>query len=362
LVGKEKSQARQAFQSVENAGEIGFSKQDSDLAEFFVTTAKMMSAPGIVAASAVTQAQDFESFKLLLFGLKDVEQADVGDAILLLERFTTAQPGGRFPWIADYKPLARKFLEDAKLYAEWKKEPKEAANTAQLSANLEKLRQVRKNLKMHTALSDELNAEEKSLARRVADQQKTETTTRDQERKKILEREAPAWNAAVGNYRQRITTYDFAGARDAINSAKVSEPSLREAQAGLQKKAGWLVDWKNKLIDDLNRGHFSGAISEGGAQYTGIDGANLESLMLRNPYGSAQFPWTKLTPKTLLGVSTAFIRPNLPDAADRQWLSAVFAAETGDPATANELAEKAAAAKPEYRNQISVLKASATPR
>jgi tRNA A-37 threonylcarbamoyl transferase component Bud32/predicted RNA-binding Zn-ribbon protein involved in translation (DUF1610 family) len=361
LIGREKSQARQAFQSVENAGEVGFSEQDSDLAKFFVATAKMMTAQGAVSASAVTQTQDFESFRLLLSGLKDVDQADVSNAIILLERFTTVQLGGTFSWIADYKPLARKFLEDAKLYAEWKKEPKEAANTAQLSANLEKLRQVRKNLKMHTALSDELNAEEKSLVRRVADQQKTETATRDQGRQKVLEHEAPTWNAVVGNYKRKITTYDFAGARDAVKAAKVSLPSLREEQVGLQKKAEWLIAWKNKLIDDLNRTHFSGAIADGGAQYTGIDGANLQNLVLKNPYGSARFPWTKLTPKTLLSVSTSFIRPNMPDAADREWLSAVFAAETGDPKTATDLAEKAATAKPEYRSQISLLKATPAP-
>ena len=101
---------------------------------------------------------------------------------------------------------------------------------------------------------------------------------------------------------------------------------------------------------------------EGGAQYTGIDGANAQKLFLKNPYGSAQFPWTKLTPKTLLGVSTTFIQPSAPDAADRAWLSAVFAAETGDSKAAGEMAEKAAAAKPEYRNQISLLKPTPPPR
>jgi serine/threonine protein kinase len=362
LIGREKSQARQAFQSVENAGQAGFARQDADLASFFLATAKMMAAPGVIPASAATQTQGFESFGLLLFALKDVEQTDVSDAVTLLERFTKAQPSGRFAWIADYKPLARKFLDDAKLYLEWKKEPKKAGNIAQLSANLEKLRQMRKNLKMHTALSDEFSAEEKSLARAVVDQQKVETTTRDQGRKKVLEKEATAWNAAVANYRQKIAIFDFTGALDAINAAKVSEPSLREAQSGLQKKARWLIEWKNKLIDDLNRIHFSGAIAEGGAQYTGIDGANAQKLSFKNPYGSAQFPWTKLTPKTLLGVSTTFIQPNAPDAADREWLSAVFAAETGDSKAAGEMAEKAAAAKPEYRNQISLLKPTPPPR
>jgi eukaryotic-like serine/threonine-protein kinase len=362
LIGREKSQARQAFQSIENAGEAGFAKQDSDLAKFFLATAKMMAAQGPIPANKITQTEGFESFGLLLAGLKDIEQTDVSNAIVLLERFTTAQPGGKFGWIADYQALARKFLDDAKIYAEWEKEPKQALNTAQLSARLEKLRQVKKNLKTHTALSEEVSDEEKSLGRQMAEQQKTETTIRDQERKKLFEHELPAWNTAVGNYKQKIVVYDFVGAREAASAAKVSESSLREAQAGLQRKAGWLIEWKNKLIDDLNRMHYAGLIADGGAQYTGIDGATAQNLSLKNPYGSAQFPWTKLTPKTLLSVSIAFIKPNTPDAADREWLSAVFAAENGDSKTANELAEKAAAAKPEYRAQISLLKPTATSR
>jgi hypothetical protein len=362
LIGRENSQARQAFQSVENAGESGFAKQDSDLAKFFGATAKAMAAQGTISASAVAGIQGFEAFKLLLFGLKDIEEADAGNAIILLERFTTVDPGGRFGWIAEYKPLARKFLEDAKFYADWKKRPKDAANTTQLATQLETLREVRKKLKTHTALSDELNDEEKSLGRRIADQQRTEAPIRPQERRKRFNQEAPAWNAALGNYKHKVAVYDFVGARNVINAAKVSEPSLRDAQAGMQKKATWLIDWKNRLINDLNRTHFTGLIADGGVQYTGIEGANAQNLLLKNPYGSAQFPWTKLTPKTLLSVATSFIKPNMQDTADREWLSAVFAAETADSNAANELAEKAAAAKPEYRAQISLLKATLAPR
>jgi hypothetical protein len=206
-------------------------------------------------------------------------------------------------------------------------------------------------------MSDELAAEEKPLARRVADQEKNEATARNQEKKKLLDQETPAWNAALAAYRQKVAIYDFAGARDAINAAKVSEESLRAAQAGLQKRAQWLIQWKAKLMDDLNRTHFGGTISEGGAQYTGIDGATADKLSLKNPYGSAQFPWTKLPPTTLLSVAVSFIKPTVPDAADRQWYSAVFAAETGQNDAARDLAEKAANAKPEYRDQISLLKA-----
>ena len=358
LIGREKSQARQAFQDVENAGELGFAKEDTDLAKFFVATAKSMSAQGVFRAGALQKrSADFESFALLLSALKDAEQADVTDAIPLLKQFVGAQPGGKFAWIAEYRPLAQKYLDDSQLYADWKKEAKDSGNTAELSANLEKLRTVRKKLKTHSALSDELNASEKSLAARVASQQKIETGTREQERKKILDQEGPLWKAALANYKQKVAAYDFSGARDAINAAKVSEASLREAQGILQKKAQWLVDWKNKLIEDINRTHFSGTITDmSGVQYSGIDTATAQNVSMKiGPYGSAQIAWTKLPPKTLLVVSTSFIKPGTIDVADRQWLGAVFAVETGQIDTARSLADSAAKTKPEYGKNIGPL-------
>ena len=76
---------------------------------------------------------------------------------------------------------------------------------------------------------------------------------------------------------------------------------------------------------------------------------------MKVPYGSVQVPWIKLAPKTLLGLSSYFTKPTAADVADRQWLSAAFAAETGQSDAARTLAEAAAKAKPEYRNQIPLL-------
>ena len=123
-----------------------------------------------------------------------------------------------------------------------------------------------------------------------------------------------------------------------------------------QRKSQWLAVWKKKLVDDLNRKQFSGAITDtSGAQYTGISSADNQTVGLKLQYGIARLPWSKLAPKTLLTVSTSFIQPNAPDAADRQWLCAVYANSTGQSDIARQLAEAAAQAKPEYRDQIDIL-------
>jgi hypothetical protein len=314
MVGRENSQARQAFQDVQNAGERGFAPEDVDLAKFFVATAKTLSAPATVPASAVANPNGPGALAILLFALKDIAQADVTNAIPLLEQFGNAKPEGKFSWIAEYKPLAQKYLDDCRSYAAWKNESGAGANPA---ARLEKLRQMKKQLKTHSAISEEVSAEEKTLAGQIANQQKAESAAREQEQKKRVQQTA-------------------------------------------QKKPQWLADWKKKLIDDLNRTHFSGAIVDlTGVQYGGIVGATDQTLKMKLPYGEAELPWAKLAPKTLLAVAMSFIKANTSDAADRQWLCAVYASETGQVDAARQLGEAAAKTKPEYQQQISLL--SSTP-
>ncbi len=306
LIGREQIQARQAFQDVENAGQTGFAKKDLDLEKFFIATARRVAASGVVPATEVERGDDFKSFALLLFAIKDISQSDINDATSLLDQFVNTQPQGNFAWIADYKPLAKKYLNDCRVYTAWKNGPKEA-NSAEALA---KLKAIRKQLKAHSAISDAISAEEKALARGATQQQKAESAALEKKRKKEVE-EAP------------------------------------------RKKAQWLTEWKRKLIDDLNRRHFAGPIVDvNGAKYTGIAGATPEKLVLKTPYGTAELPWNKLSPRTLLAVSISFIQPNASDAADRQWLCAIFANESGQREEARKLAEEAAKGKPEYQEQI----------
>jgi hypothetical protein len=306
LIGREPSQAREAFQEVENAGQTGFAKQDLDLARFFVATAQKASAPGIVPAAEVERGDDFRSFALLLFAIKDISQIGVNDATSLLEEFVNTPPQGKFAWIADYKRLAQKYLNDCRVYTAWKNGPKESDS----AEALEKLKAIRKQLKTHSAISDEISAREKALARGVTQERKAESVARQEEQKKESE-EAP------------------------------------------RKKTQWLADWKKRLIDDLNGKHYAGEVADvSGVKYTGIAGATARKLILKTPYGTAEVLWNKLSAKTLLSISTSFIQPNAPDAAERQWLCAIFASESGQHEEARKLAEEAAKAKPEYQDQI----------
>jgi hypothetical protein len=163
-----------------------------------------------------------------------------------------------------------------------------------------------------------VNAEEKSLGRQLDDQRKAEAAKRDEQQRKQAE---------------------------------------QTAQDAIRKKPQWLADWKNRLVDDLNRTHFQGEISDiTGVKYSGIEAATPQGVTVKiGPYGTAQKPWTQFSPKTLLALSTAFIRPGAPDTADREWLCAVYANEIGQTDDAKRLGGEAAKAKPEYAQILPAL-------
>ena len=181
-------------------------------------------------------------------------------------------------------------------------------------------------------------------------------TGAEEERKKARDLEAASWNAALSSYKEQVALYNFADAVEAIKNMRPSDASLKRAKETAERKGQWLVDWKNDLMKDLNDTHFSGALADrSGEQYTGIAGATDKSLSLKLRHGIARVTWAELSPQALLNVSTSFIQPTAPDAADRQWRCAVFASETGQAEVARQLADTAAKTKPQYRDQISAL-------
>ena len=164
------------------------------------------------------------------------------------------------------------------------------------------------------------------------------------------------WNKALAEYREQVALYHFAQAAEGISNVKLIGAYYKPAEEVAEKRARLMSDWKNTLIDDLNRAHFSGTLTDiSGAQYMGIVSATDEGLTMKLRYGIAWITWEKLSPQTLLMVSRSFINPVARDAADRQWRCAVFASEFGQSEVARQLADAAAKAKPEYRDQIPVL-------
>lgn len=307
LIARDEGQAREAFQAVDKAGTKGFAKDDDDLANFFVATSKkLLGSSPIAAADAAKDANLFNAFALLPFALKDISQLDVQNAAGMLDAFVKSQPVGKFAWVAELKPIGQKYLDDCHVYLAWKANP-----------GAEPPADVKKHLKTRSAIAEEITGQRKSVSAPVESSPPVESTPPPQPARALTQ---------------------------------------NEIAAAPQKKAQWIAAWKKKLIDDLNHKQFSGTFTDtAGAEYTGVTGADDQSLALKMPYGIARVPWTKVPAAALLTISSSFIKPNVADAADRQWLCAVYASTTNQPEAARQLAEAAASAKPEYREQMALL-------
>ena len=134
----------------------------------------------------------------------------------------------------------------------------------------------------------------------------------------------------------------------------ISAASLQSERDTELQRVGWLADWKQKLISDINGTGYGGVVTDiHGVRYDGpVRRATKDKLELKTRYGSVMTGWLNLSPDMLLKMSTAFIRPGVADVPERQWLCAIFAAQTGQTAAANELAGKAAAAKADFRDLL----------
>jgi eukaryotic-like serine/threonine-protein kinase len=169
------TQARQAFQELESAGPFSTKPEDAALANFFVQTARTMNGPNPVPANAsrAFDPQSPEAFALFLFAIKDWQQSDFPNAAVLLEQFERSESTGAYNWINDYKPLAQKFLADYRVYADWKKQPRDDPGSAgQIENALRTLRAAQSKLQLRGRLHEAFKDEEAKLVRQMEEQKK----------------------------------------------------------------------------------------------------------------------------------------------------------------------------------------------
>ena len=275
------------------------------------------------------------------------EQGQFARAAGIFQRFVRLDPPPGFDWIRSLKPFAQDRLDDYQLLTEWE----ETRSAKDPEVALTSLRSLEKKLKAKGALFFQLADQEAKLAAEVADL----AEKRSAEERELMAEEAPLWKRAVASARQASAAYQFETALRILEATQVKAAALQAARDKELQRAHWLADWKTKLISDLNGTGYGGVVTDlHGVRYDGgpVRRATPDKLELRTRYGTVLTDWLNLSPQMLLKISTAFIRPGVNDNAERQWLCAIFAQETGQTETAKELASRAAAAKPEFSDLL----------
>jgi serine/threonine protein kinase len=311
LLNGKLSDARDNFRQIESAGGYSTAKPDADLANFFVEAAKALAAPGPIRGGSELDSNGLNAFRLFLYGVKDWQLREFDEGAGLLQRFVAIEPPNEFKWIGDYKPIARKHLDDHALYAESKTLSSRLTTAADARGAADKMRAYQKRVQTRGALYFYFKDEEKNTSAIASNLEKSEQATRE-----------------------HAAEEDFEKARPAL-----------------------LARWKAQLIRDLASGAYKKPITIGATKYDGIASADERGITFRiaSFKGGASFSWDKFPPEFPLQLSRELIAPTAPDAADREWLAAAYAQSIGQSDVARDLAEQAAKAKPEYREQMKFL-------
>ncbi len=293
-------------------------------------------------------APGLEPMAGLCAALQVWEHDDFAQAATKLQHFLETKAAAPFPWIGEYRPLAQDRLHDYQLFTNWEKTRSTLPNDPEKA--LEQIHEVSAKLKTKGSLSFRLGDEEAAL-RAKADET---AARRAAEEKKLAAAEAPRWQAARTAARKAMAAYQFDAAVGALKNVRLTSSALEAERAVAVQRAQWLADWKSKLLADINGTGFGGAVTDiHGVRYDGpVRRASASEMELKTRYGRVMVRWLNLSPQMLLTMSTAFIRPGVRDVAERRWLSAIFAAQTGQIKAASDLAQKAAAAKPEFRDLL----------
>jgi len=118
VTGGQMQNARKLFSEIQKDGMYSQEERDREQANFFMEVARIMSGAGPVSPGTLRlyQRDNFEAFAFLLFGMKNWQMGFIQDAEDILKDFLLTDPQGQDGWIAEYKPVASRFLDAAPVY------------------------------------------------------------------------------------------------------------------------------------------------------------------------------------------------------------------------------------------------------
>jgi hypothetical protein len=114
LLAGHRVEANAHFKKVEERGPYSKKAAEKGQANLLVEVAKRMQSdqPINPADFERTNLSNYESVRLLFYGLKNWDLGKYEEAAKLLRQFRQATPGGPDAWIADLKPVAGNFLDE----------------------------------------------------------------------------------------------------------------------------------------------------------------------------------------------------------------------------------------------------------
>ncbi len=328
---------------------------DGKLVGFFqqllkVTSAKSDEPPKWEEFDVTT----YESLAFLFAGLRRWEAGKFEEGIALLRRFQNATPAGDDAWVADFRPLVTRYLEEFGTYRDIADDVAKAGAAPSIAdAALKKIPDAAGRIRSKK-LVEKLKALEADYGEKV----RTAMAAADQVTKqKMAEAEAhdeKLLTEAKLQIKELCENYRFTEAGALIRAVDVkTERSISERDL-LVKRVDWLVGFKKRLIDDINAGGCAvPLVKKSTHKLIGVVArADDQQLDVRVQFGTLPgVKWSDISRMTVLQMARSFMKPTLSQAAiaDREWEAGVFCLFTQLFDEGQALMADAANRKPEYQ-------------
>jgi hypothetical protein len=353
-------ESRDIFKKLEASGMYSTEKSESEAANFFVNIGRIASGNKAIPPSSAKNfsGDNCEALALFIFALIDWQMSRFDDAGPILHAFLDANPQPPYAWIADYKPIAKKYADDFDAYKIVADKIKDADTAQKKSDALAALRDLNGKLLLPGKLQEKLAEMESDLANKTTNALQTEEKNLVAQAASHHARDSALLDAVKAKISSLVAAYQFDDALAAVQPLAVDDPDVLGEKNKLLKKLQWLVKFKVALIADINAQGYPQPVSKrsGPPIAGGTRRADKSQIQVQVPYGVVPVPWNEIAPASVMGMADYFTKKTTaPDAvADRTWLAGVFAVQIGMQKEGEALLLKASQDKADYRDQLPV--------
>ncbi len=297
----------------------------------------------------------YEPLAFLIAGLSRWDDGDFEGSIALLRRLQKAAPAGEDAWVADYRPLVARYLEEYGTFRDLSTDLAGAATSpktaeAALKRIPDALRAIRSKKLAEKLAALETEARQKVTAAGVA-----ADLALKQKQADAGAAEEKLLTAAKLKIKELSENYRFTEAAALIRAVDVKLDRNISERDLLTRRVDWLVEFKKRLIEDINAsGYPAQLVRKNGQKLLGIASrADDLQLEMRVQFGTLpSVKWTDISAMTILQMARTFMRPTLPQPAlaDREWQAGVFCLFEQLFPEGQALMDDAVARKPDYQN------------
>ena len=312
-------------------------------------------------------ATSYESLAFLVAGLKHWDAGDFEEGIALMRRFQQAVPSGEDAWVADYRPLVTRFLDEYGAYREIADALAKAEASPKLAETaLNKIPAARSKMRSEK-LRKKLDALETDAGEKVRTALAAAEQAMKQQKAEGDVREEKLLTEAKLQIKTLSENYRFSEAAALIRALDVkSDRSLSEREL-LAKRVEWLIEFKKRLIEDINAGGCTvPLVKKNGQKLLGTAShADDQQLEIRVQFGTLPaVKWSDISPLSVLQMARTFMRPTQTQTAlaDREWQAGVFCLFTQLFPEGQALMDDAVNRRPDYQNDRALFFGQSAPQ